>query len=341
MGDMPAIKATQLVSGVQSPTDVVGLPDEPDLLWVIEHRTARADQSEARVRAVRVTGDTGMLLPERVAAFPVRSRANDEEGLHSIALHPDFVTNKTFYLFYSAAGNSATTIDEYKKTGPTSSMKVRMVFTAPSGGQYHNGGQIDFAPGDKENIYLSLGDNQSSAGDSVGGGGDSQNNNSPNGKIIKVNLMSGMWTMVHKGLRNPWRFSFDEQTGDMYIGDVGPGGANVEKLFFAKAGQTGINFGWGSGSRPAALRSFAANTQIIGGYVYRGKKMPGFCGRIIYGTRGGGGNFTTARVVDGMVMDSRPAGITNGSLSSFGQDAAGEIYFTDYSGGRVYRIDSM
>jgi hypothetical protein len=326
-GAVPELTMTRVAQGLNNPTEIVGDPEDPEALWVLEHE----------VGDVRVVKGGTKLPGAALAHISTMSRGNDEEGLQSIAIHPDYAKNKLFYLFYSAAGNSATTVDEFKRTGPNTSEKVRNIYTAPSSAMYHNGGQLDFWKGE---LYISVGENQTPS--------NSQSANGQLGRVLKLNINepSNTGQTIVLGLRNPYRMSFDPQTGDMYIGDVGDSGGGSERLFFVKAGTTGTNFGWGGSNRPGGIGApnLGSGNPIIGGFVYRGKKMPGFCGRYIWGSYRGGGNFRSIKVGpnnQATEPKSHPA-LTVNALTAFGRDSAGELYFANYgANGTIYRIDPM
>jgi hypothetical protein len=315
-----------VASGLAKPSEIAGPPDEPDTIWVIEHRNGN-------LRAVQ----KGMLVATPVLNVAVAARGNDEEGFQSITFAPDYNTSKLFYIFYSAATpQSQTTVEEWKKMSATTAMKVRDIYKKPSSHMYHNGGSLAFNPMDKE-LYISVGDNNAACGP-----GCAQMQEGDYGRIMKINLAAGTTTTAHYGLRNPYRFSFDPMTGDFYIGDVGESGPGVEKEFFLKAGSPKQNFGWGGGGRPAALDSGDAGTPTIGGFVYRGKAIPNLCGYYLYGQYNGGPIKALKVGADGKVS-APPAstGINVAKLSSFGRDGNGEMYFSEYADGNVFRIDPM
>lgn len=321
-GPRPALKKTEITDGLAKPIEIVAPPDEPNTLWVLEHRSGR-------VRVIQ----NGVLSPTALAQVTVASasgRNTLEEGLYSIALHPDYVTNKLFYLFYSADDDPdySTTVDEFVKNGATAT-RVRNVYSQPSNHWFHNGGAIAFHPVDKQ-LHISVGDNQRS--------GDAQDQEGTLGRVLRINLNTKAGTTVHYGLRNPWRFSFDAQNGDFYVGDVGDSGSTSEKVFYSKVGSPKTNFGWGGGgSRPPALDQTGAGTPIIGGFVYRGTKMPGLCGYYVYG-RNNGGPIKTLKVVNNLPTQVADSAISTSNISSLGVDAAGELYFSELDG-RVFRID--
>jgi glucose/arabinose dehydrogenase len=152
------------------------------------------------------------------------------------------------------------------------------------------------------------------------------------------------------GLRNPWRFSFDAATGDLWIGDVGQNA--YEEVDYQPAGSGGRNYGWNrregrhpysGGERPSGAvdpvieygRAGGACT-VIGGFVYRGRRIGGLRGAYLYGDYCAGW-VRAARVRDGKVAEQRDLGLSVPGLSSFGTDAAGELYALSL-GGEVYRL---
>jgi glucose/arabinose dehydrogenase len=153
------------------------------------------------------------------------------------------------------------------------------------------------------------------------------------------------------GLRNPWRFSFDRVTGDLWIGDVGQNA--YEEIDFAPRGESGINWGWSAregfhkykGARPAGARDpivegahTAAYCAIVGGYVYRGKAIPALDGVYLYGDNCRT-NVEALVQKGGHAIAQRDLGVSVQSLTSFGQDDAGELYIASRAG-TVYRLVS-
>jgi glucose/arabinose dehydrogenase len=153
------------------------------------------------------------------------------------------------------------------------------------------------------------------------------------------------------GLRNPWRFSFDRATGDLWIGDVGQNA--YEEIDFAKAGDGGLNFGWSlregthkyKGARPPGevdpvyeYSHAAGGVAVTGGYVYRGTRIPNLVGSYVFADYAEG-NITALQQHNGHVTAQRELNnsITSG-ISSFGQDNSGELYALDLSG-KLWRID--
>lgn len=226
----------------------------------------------------------------------------------------------------------------------------------------HNGGDIAFGPdGD---LYIALGDG--------GAGGDprehGQDSNSLLGAILRITPtpgggkpykvpegnpfadgQGGAPEIYHWGLRNPWRISFDVASGDLWIGDVGQG--KWEEIDMAPAGSPGLNFGWnntegfacfeppvlclrGGLTDPVAAYGRAEGQSITGGFVYRGTAIPALQGLYIFG------DFMSQALwaLDPATGQKAPLGLGKVQVSSFAQDAEGEVYILDHSGGRLLKI---
>jgi glucose/arabinose dehydrogenase len=301
-----------------------------------------------------------------------------ERGLLGFAFHPGYAQNGRFFVAYTKAITGDFVVQEYRRSAasadeadptPVGAPLLVQAHPAPN----HNGGMLAFGPDGY--LYIGMGDG--------GGGGDSdptyphapegngQSLATRQGKILRIDVdtraapagnMTGpgveplIWDY---GLRNPWRFSFDRATGDMYIGDVGQG--IYEEIDFEPRATGHWNYGWvvmegnhcysastcdAAGLRPPiAERVHPSAFAIIGGYVYRGAKIPCLRGRYVYGdyiTR----RFWTltyegdaAKLDIELTSDLDPAGAADLDVSAFGEDEAGELYFVTLNGGRFYRID--
>lgn len=240
----------------------------------------------------------------------------------------------------------------------------------------HNGGWIGFSPrpGDTNNLYIATGDGGNGNDQGTGHiepGGNAQNTNVLLGKMLRIRIdpVAGTYTnpptnpfgneVFAFGLRNPFRASFDRATGDLFIGDVGQGAR--EEVDRQQNLNGGENFGWRlregtiqtpggvGGARPTGnvepILDYdrSVGTTVTGGYVYRGSRVPSLQGKYIFADFGSGRIFTTNPDGSGGRQDVTtlfdPAGaLTITSPSSFGEDAAGELYIVDYSDGEVYRI---
>jgi hypothetical protein len=334
-GDVPTFKKVAASDkSIPGAVGVVGNPESPDVIYVPQH----------------FTGDVRIVQGGKLADAPllhVNVRQNPpgrEQGLLSIAIHPDFKTNHLLYVHYSASDpEGQTTIEEFKLTDATHASSVRKVFTQAHSNVYHNGGAIHF--GADKQLYFSIGDNQNDCGRSC-----AQLADGPFGRIKKLDVSGqdpqSTVKTFENGLRNPWRWSFDPLTFDVTIGDVGDGGNASEKVFFAKkADAEGKNWGWGLNNAgddrnpTGTLTTLASDgAAIIGGVVYRGSnpKMAGACGLIFFGHLKGN-VYTIKNDGSGKTQQAGLSGTND--LGSFGVDANGEIYLT-YLGGQVFRIDA-
>jgi hypothetical protein len=188
-----------------------------------------------------------------------------------------------------------------------------------------------------------------------GSGGDPQDNGqNPSarlGKLLRTSLPAVRWEVGGYGLRNPWRFTFDRTTGDLYIGDVGQG--EWEEIDYRPKGAPPANFGWArfEGNHffkdvrldppspyvpPVAEYSHDLGCSVTGGYVYRGSAVASAQGRYFYGDYCSG-IVWSLRIDGGQAVDIRREPFQVSSLSSFGEDARGELYLVSH-GGTIYRL---
>ena len=323
---VPALKRGPAINGfqgMQTAGQMAAVPGEANTLYVIGHRNG----SVYTVQDGKVAGT--------LVSVSVASGGNNEQGLLSMAFHPAFATNHLFYLFYTASGGGAMTIDEFERLTPTTAMLKRNIYSQAraGGGMFHNGGALAFSPkDDKPYLYWSVGNNESNnAGDP----------NGVAGRVLRFDLDTKASTQFAWGLRNPYRMSIDRLTGDMYIADVanGPGGT----IIFNAAGKSGTDYGYRNNNgnpdvNDGVLRD-SAGAAIIGGVVYRGNKIPGLCGRYFYGNHQGG---TVKSIV---VKDGKKVGDTAthtslsvpGDITSFGEDGEGELYMASMNN-TIYKI---
>lgn len=318
----PAITGFQ---GMQTAGSMVGVPGEAGILYVIGHRNG----------AVHTVKD-GKVEATPLVTVNVANGGNNEQGLLSMALHPSFATNHLFYLFYTAANGGAMTVDEFERTTQTAATFKRNVYSQPraGGGAFHNGGALAFNPKDAQPfLYFSVGNNESN---------DAGKPDGVAGRVLKIDLTSKLATTFAYGLRNPYRMSIDRLTGDMYIADVanGPGGT----IIFSENGKTGTDFGYrnnnGAPDVNEGILRDSAGAAIIGGFVYRGNKIPGLCGRYFYGNHDGGA------VKSIVVQGGKKVGDTvthatlavPGNITSFGEDGEGELYMASMNN-TIYKIE--
>jgi glucose/arabinose dehydrogenase len=316
-----------------------------------------APRSEAnRLYVVEKPGVIRMLVNGKLRPEPfldIRDKVGDsdsEQGLLSVAFHPGYAKNHRFFVDYTD-NNGDTRVVEYRSNGTVGlpGTARRLLFVNQPYAN-HNGGQLQFGPDGR--LYVGMGDG--------GSGGDpgnrAQNLSSRLGKLLRLNVdkARATWQIVGYGLRNPWRFSWDRVTRDLYIGDVGQG-AWEEVDVRTPAQQRGLNnYGWrvwegraryeqgqtvnrrGRLVFPIAAYSHSAGCSITGGYVYRGKAVLSARGRYFYGDYCSG-TVWSLRAIKGKLSGIRREPFKVASLSSFGEDVAGELYAVSLDG-RIYKL---
>jgi glucose/arabinose dehydrogenase len=296
-----------------------------------------------------------------------------EQGLLGLAFHPNYQDNGFFYVDYTDLQGNTQIVRYQVSDDPdqanASSAVVLFSFSQPYAN--HNGGQLAFGPDGF--LYIGLGDG--------GSANDPQNNaqnlSTPLGTILRIDVKDdGSYTVPPTnpfigqenaderiwawGLRNPWRFSFDRQTGDLYIADVGQN--QWEEIDFQSADSAGgLNYGWrcmeathqnisqtpcsdpGYADQfigPVAEYSHQMGQSITGGYVYRGNDFPFLNGIYFYG------DFSSGRIWSIQLQDRQSQTWSEAQLeletginiSSFGEDENGEIFLADYYGGTIRQL---
>ena len=360
--DAGSFKLTLVTAGLQSPVYATYAPDSSDRLFIVE-----------QIGRIRVVKD-GQLLAAPFLDIRTLVVSGGERGLLSVAFHPDFASTGLFVVNYTRASSKAddvgdTVIARYRVTQPGADVanpttgQTLLVIDQPQAN--HNGGLAAFGPDGM--LYIGMGDG--GAGGDLGAGhapeGNGQSLTTLLGKMLRIqvgrtgpytipggNLNLGAGTRPEiwaYGLRNPWRFSFDRATDDLYIGDVGQNA--WEEIDVQPAAKNGLNFGWpvweGShwyrgGSLTNDTKSAAeyshdgGNCSVTGGYVYRGEKIPSLQGFYFYGDYCSGKLWSLVRLVGqwhaSAILD------TDLLISSFGEDEAGELYIVDLRGA-LYRFD--
>src|SRR4051794_33059193 len=326
------------------------------------------NEQEGRVRRIAVT-DNGTAAPSYVVDdtpfldISADVTAGGEQGLLGIAFSPD--GNRMYVAFTNKDENQQ--LDELTlAVGKPDLSSRRQLLTVPDFAPNHNGGQLAFGPDGF--LYWSMGDG--------GGGGDPQSNGQKTtdllGDILRIDPSGtsgskpyaippdnpfadgngGAPEVFAYGLRNPWRFSFDRATGDLWIADVGQG--DIEEVDFAPAGQGGgMNFGWnelegthpfdGSANPPGATlpvfeydHKSTGGCAVTGGFVYRGPEVPRLQGTYLFGDYCVGEIMALQRAGDGSVSVT-DLGLNVPQLSSFGEDADGRVFALS-TAGDVFRI---
>lgn len=325
-------------------------------------------QDRRRLFVVEQTGRIRVLVDGKRRARPFIDLSRDitsggEQGLLSMAFAPDYARSGRFYVdFTDRSGN--TRVQEFRrsKSNPDradrSSRRAILFIRQPY--PNHNGGLLLFGPDGY--LYVGHGDG--------GSEGDphnyAQNLDSLLGKILRIDPRPGARRsppsnpFVGKpgrdeiyayGLRNPWRFSFDRNTGALYIGDVGQG-TREEIDYEPRGAASGRDFGWScfEGRHRYSLSRRCPNPippvldygrgggecAVTGGVVVRDGRLPRLLGRYVYGDYCTG-KLRSFRIVDGKATDDRALGLTVSSLSSFGEDSRGRVYATSLNG-PVYRL---
>jgi glucose/arabinose dehydrogenase len=346
---------SQVASGLQLPVDIQNADDGSGRLFIVE--------KPGRIRILQ----NGQLLPTPFLDISSEVRSSgSEQGLLGLAFHPDCAQNGLFFVNYiDLDGNTVIARFQVSAQNPNQAdpsseahlIQVKQPFAN------HNGGGMVFGPDGY--LYLGLGDG-GSGGDPLG---NAQSTNTLLGKLLRIDVDHGdlyaippdnpfangggsgeIWAF---GLRNPWRFSFDHTTGDLYIGDVGQ--SSWEEIDFLPAGSLGgTNFGWNyreglhayQDQLPAGVKPVDPVVEyghdqgcaVTGGVVYRGQELPAwrgiylysdYCSGLVWGLLNVDGHWQTQLLFR-----------TGLNVSSFGQDQSGEVYLADYGGGAIYRLQS-
>jgi glucose/arabinose dehydrogenase len=323
--------------GLAEPVALAAAPGEPRRMYVVEQRGTIRVIDRGRVRP-------GFFLDIRRLVL-----AGGEQGLLGLAFHPRYATNRRFYVHYTNRSGD-TRVVEYRSNGTRAlTATARRIFSLDDPYSNHNGGHLVFGPDGL--LYIGMGDG--------GSGGDpedrAQNMSSLFGKLftIDVDQSGAQPQIVALGLRNPWRYSFDRRTGDLYIADVGQG--SIEEIDFTPRSSPGLeNYGWdiyegrskfedtpqGPGKLvfPIAQYTHDLGCSVTGGVVYRGRAVRGYAGRYLYGDYCSG-IVWSLRVVNGRASGLRRESFQVDGLTGFGEDSAGEVWLAAH-GGTIYRLSS-
>jgi glucose/arabinose dehydrogenase len=344
-----------IATGFTRPTLVTNAGDGSDRLFVLE--------KGGRIRVIK---DGAKQAEPFMDLTPLVLSRGNEQGLLGLTFHPDFESNGRFFVAYTAQ-DAANTVAEFRisagnpDAGDLASRK--QLLAVPDQFANHNGGMLAF--GKDGYLYISMGDG-GSGGDPNGNG---QNLDALLGKVLRIDVNSGdpyaippsnpfvneagarkeIWAY---GLRNPWRFSFDRATGDMWIGDVGQN--KYEEIDFQPAAsEGGENYGWNTmegdhcfkpaeGCNPEGLVQpvfefdHGKGCSVTGGYVYRGSAIPGLVGRYVFTDYCNPTLWVISRDGDDVLVTE--LGDLPEGVSSFGEDEVGELYFVTDSEGAVYRF---
>jgi glucose/arabinose dehydrogenase len=362
----PTSSTIQLVkvADVPEPVLAIGARDGTGRLFIVS--------KGGKVRILK----GGKLLDKPFLDISGSVSKGGEQGLLGLAFHPSFKTNRKFYVSYTNRAGD-TVVREYRESATSPNVVAsgsgRTIIRIAQPYENHNGGMLAF--GRDGYLYIGMGDG--------GSGGDpgnrAQNVNSLLGKMLRINVngstathnyrtpssnpyvgRTGRNEIWQRGLRNPWRFSFDRANGNLWIGDVGQNTyEEVDRAVRTSTGPgRGVNWGWrvlegnhcflpASGCNrtgkklPLVEYSHASNGRcsVTGGYVYRGSAIPALLGWYVYGDYCSGEVWAVA---SGATRPAKPVALLGAGsgrlISSFGEDNAGELYLCDMAAGAVYRI---
>jgi glucose/arabinose dehydrogenase len=366
---LAAVEPVLVVSGLSAPLRTTAPAGDFDRLFVVEQG--------GRIRIVK----NGALLGGSFLDLSGRISSGGERGLLGLAFHPDYPRNGRFYVNYTDP-SGATVVSEMKVSADpdvADAASERILLRQPQPFSNHNGGHLAFSPVDGT-LYLGFGDG--------GSGGDpqnlAQNDGTWLGKMLRIDVdgrdsgreyavppdnpyvggTSPLPEIWAKGLRNPWRFSFDRGTGDLWIGDVGQN-AWEEVNWQPASSPGGENYGWrrmeGShcfnpssgcqtGSLTLPILEYAQSASprrcsVTGGVVARGPSVPEIAGRYLWADYCSGELFSALRAGSAAedIRNHRaewvPAGGRSiGRVTDIGEDALGDVYVTDGADGEVFRL---
>jgi hypothetical protein len=346
------LQVVEIVSGLISPVHLTAptgdarlfVVDQPGVIYVVRNGTRLA---------------TPFLDLSAEVAY------GGERGLFSMAFDPEYDSTGLFWVNYTDNAGD-TRVERYRVSADpdvADAGSAELVLHVDQPASNHNGGQIAFGPDGM--LYVGMGDG--------GGGGDVQNHGQNRSTLLGALLRLDVRTLPYAipadnpfagsvddrpeiwgyGLRNPWRFSFDDVAGDLYIGDVGQG--EWEEINAVAADEAPVNYGWRimegthcynpSSCNQTGLRlpvheysHDEGRCSVTGGHVYRGEDLTGLQGHYFYSDYCAG-FLRSFRVAGGSATEHREWNVGDlGNVLSFGEDSAGELYVLT-GGGRVYRLD--
>ncbi|MCC7246408.1 MAG: PQQ-dependent sugar dehydrogenase, partial [Saprospiraceae bacterium] len=359
----PKIQLVNFVSGFSRPVDIAHCGDSR--LFIVQQNGI-----------IWIVDSLGNKLPQPFLDIDARvNSTGNEQGLLGLAFHPNYAQNGYFYVHYSQNNGGDTRVARFSrdsgdanKADPNSEL---VILEQDQPYSNHNGGCLKFGPDGY--LYTGLGDG-GNAGDPLNSG---QTKNTLLGKILRIDINSSspagnyaipadnpfvndpafrpeIWSW---GLRNPWRFSLDRLTGDMWIGDVGQNAR--EEIDFEPANTPGRNYGWrcyegpqtynNNGCPPAssfippayAYVNPSIGCSITGGFIYRGSKYADLYGVYLFADYCSGRVWGTRRNADGTFTTTELANLGDYEFSSFGEDRNGELYVALLSSGKVQKITEI
>ncbi len=350
------IQLQPLVSGLSRPLFITSARDGSSRLFVLERAGL------IRLLTPGASEPSPAPFLDLTAKVMTSTTQGDERGLLGLAFHPQFKSNRRFYVNYTRRPDGATVISEFRLSlgnANIADVDEKVLLTFPQPFSNHNGGMMDF--GKDGFLYIGTGD----GGSANDPGNRAQNIEELLGKFLRIDVDTPNGAVPYSsppsnpffgatpgrdeiyafGLRNPWRWSFDRETGQLYAGDVGQG--VVEEIDLIEPGK---NYGWrvlegtrctNLGPASCAQQSFTppiheyqhsgGRCSVTGGYVYRGKRQTLPAGAYVFG------DYCTGEI---FLLENGPARLlldTPYNIASFGEDELGELYLVDLSG-TIYRL---
>jgi glucose/arabinose dehydrogenase len=350
-----ALSLQTITTALDFPVFLTAPPDDSTRLFVVE--------KDGVIRIVK----NGSLLGTPFLDITSKTTKGSEQGLLGMAFAPDYAASGRFFVSYTAPGGGPagqSVLARYQVSGDpdVAGTAETLVLTVDQPFSNHNGGMIAFGPDGY--LYFGLGDG--------GDGGDpletGQDRTDLLGSMIRIDVSGATYTVPagnpyvghptfreevwNYGLRNPWRWSFDRQTGDLYIGDVGQNAREEINVVAAGAGG-GQNFGWDDmegnncyedpscssnpALRPALDYGHGAGCAVVGGYVYRGSAAPAVLGRYFYSDNCSGFLRSFRWTGSGVTESVEWTNLQRNGVTSFGEDGRGELYLMTAAGG-LYRF---
>ena len=329
-----ALHLVRVANGLEDPVQAVFAPGQKGTMYVVEQ--------SGLVRVVK----GGRVQPRPFLDVRRKIVSGGEQGLLGLAFAPDYATSRQFVVNYTDRNGDTRVVRYRSDVAKALPASARQLLFVDQPYPNHNGGMVLYGP-DKQ-VYVGMGDG--------GSGGDPENRaqdpSSRLGKILRLDPArpGAAPKTVALGTRNPWRFSFDRANGDLWIGDVGQNA--IEEVDHATWPLTGLlNFGWdvyegrssfepkqlgpGRYVPPVAQYTHDDGCSITGGYVYRGSAVPTAKGRYFYGDYCSG-TIWSLRLAGDSATGIRTEPFSVRGLTSFGEDAAGELYLV--GGASVYRL---
>lgn len=347
-----SINLVEFASGLTSPVEITNANDTR--LFVVQQNGI-----------IKIIQPNGTINSADFINISSKILYGGERGLLGLAFHPQYTTNGYFFVYYNnTAGNIVVARYSVNPTNPdiADPASEKILLNIPKPFDNHNGGSIHFAP--DGNLWVVTGD---------GGSGGDPNNNSQNinsllGKMLRIDvnatgpynippgnpfagtLVTGADEIWAYGLRNAWKFSFDTDTGNVMIADVGQGA--IEEINKMPITQAGINYGWRcyegnnayntSGCAAMSTMTFpvavynhsGGRCSITGGYVYRGTQYPAFQGKYFFA------DYCSTQIgilnPDNSIVWS-PASAGN-NFSTFGQNSQKELFVAAVTSGKMFKI---